>query len=57
MPSVLAEVAFLTNRAEARMLGQDAYRQEIAQALADAILQYRASLKKADIVTASTGQR
>jgi len=47
MPSVLAEVSFLTNRADAALLKQPAYRQKIAQALADAVLKYQASLKKA----------
>ena len=46
MPSVLAEISFLTNRAEASLLKQAAYRQRIAQALADAVLKYQASLKK-----------
>jgi N-acetylmuramoyl-L-alanine amidase len=46
MPSVLAEVSFLTNRADASLLKQPNYRQKIAQALADAILKYRSSLKK-----------
>jgi N-acetylmuramoyl-L-alanine amidase len=46
MPSVLAEVSFLTNRADASLLKQPNYRQRIAQALADAILKYRSSLKK-----------
>jgi N-acetylmuramoyl-L-alanine amidase len=46
MPSVLAEVSFLTNRAEAGLLKQAAYRQHIAQALADGVVKYQASLKK-----------
>ena len=46
MPSVLAEISFLTNRSEAALLKQPAYRQQIAQALCDAILKYQASLKK-----------
>ena len=33
MPSVLAEISFLTNRTEATLLKQPAYRQRIAQAL------------------------
>lgn len=57
MPSVLAEVAFLTNRAEAALLKQPAYRQQVAQALCDAILEYRASLKKVATVTASAEGR
>ena len=46
MPSVLAEVSFLTNRAEASQLKQPAYRQRIAQALHDAIMKYQASLRR-----------
>jgi N-acetylmuramoyl-L-alanine amidase len=46
MPSVLAEVSFLTNRAEANQLKQPAYRQRIAQALHDAIIKYQASLRR-----------
>ena len=57
MPSVLAEVAFLTNRAEAGLIRQGAYRQQVAQALCDAILRYSASLKKVATVTASAEGR
>ena len=46
MPSVLVEVSFLTNRAEANQLKQPAYRQRIAQALHDAIIKYQASLRR-----------
>lgn len=54
MPSVLAEVSFITNKAEAALLKQDDYRDRIAQALADAIIRYQASLKK---VTTADNQR
>jgi N-acetylmuramoyl-L-alanine amidase len=47
MPSVLAEVSFITNRTEAQMLGKPAYRQRLAQALFDAITRYQRSLKTA----------
>jgi N-acetylmuramoyl-L-alanine amidase len=57
MPSVLAEIAFLTNRTEAGLLKQNAYKQQIAQALCDAILQYRSSLKKVATVAASAEGR
>lgn len=57
MPSVLAEIAFLTNRTEAGLLKQSAYKQQIAQALCDAILRYSASLKKVATVTASAEGR
>jgi N-acetylmuramoyl-L-alanine amidase len=54
MPSVLTEIAFLTNRAEAALLKEAAYRQRIAQAIADAILKYQSSLKK--ITALAVGQ-
>jgi N-acetylmuramoyl-L-alanine amidase len=44
MPSVLAEVSFLTNAEEANLLRTDAYRQQIAEALRDGVLQYVHSL-------------
>jgi len=50
MPSVLAEISFLTNRSEAALLKQGAYRQQIAQALADGIVKYQTSLKKVTTV-------
>jgi len=46
MPSVLSEISFITNRADATLLKQSGYRQHVAQALADAVLRYQASLKK-----------
>jgi N-acetylmuramoyl-L-alanine amidase len=46
MPSVLAEMSFVTNKADAAMLKQPAYRQQIAQALFDSIVRYQQSLKK-----------
>lgn len=54
MPSVLAEISFITNRAEATLLKNEAYKQRIAQALADSILKYQASLKK--IATVADGR-
>ena len=50
MPSVLAEVSFVTNKKEAALLRTAAYRQRIAQSLFDAIVKYRASLKKVGTV-------
>jgi len=49
MPSVLAEVSFITNRREGQLLRTEAYRQRIADALADSILRYRRTLKTANI--------
>ena len=46
MPSVLAEVSFLTNRDEAALLRSQAYRQQIAEALLGGVMQYQNSLKK-----------
>jgi len=47
MPSVLAEISFLTNRTDAASLKQPATKQRIAQALFDGIVKYQTSLKKA----------
>jgi N-acetylmuramoyl-L-alanine amidase len=46
MPSVLAEISFLTNKQEARLLKTAAYRQQIAEALFDGVLRYQQSVKK-----------
>ena len=46
MPSVLAEIAFLTHKQEGQLLKTGAYRQQIAESLLDAILRYQQSLKK-----------
>ena len=50
MPSVLAEISFLTNPQEARLLTKTAYRQRIAQALFEGIRQYQVSLKRVPAV-------
>ncbi|MBI4475737.1 MAG: N-acetylmuramoyl-L-alanine amidase [Acidobacteria bacterium] len=47
MPSVLAEVSFITNRQEAQLLRTSAYRQRLAEALFDGIRRYQRSLKSA----------
>jgi N-acetylmuramoyl-L-alanine amidase len=47
MPSILAEISFVTNRQEARLLKTPAYRQKIAEALLAGVLKYQSSLKKA----------
>jgi N-acetylmuramoyl-L-alanine amidase len=52
MPSVLAEVAFLTNTQEGKLLKTGAYRQRIAEALFEAVRSYQTSLKKATTVAA-----
>jgi N-acetylmuramoyl-L-alanine amidase len=53
MPSVLTEIAFLTNRPEAGLLKQPAYRQQIAQALKDGVVRYQESLKKVTTTVAA----
>src|SRR5436190_3369817 len=45
MPSVLAEISFVTNVQEARLLKGGAYRQKIAEALFAAIRKYQGSLR------------
>ena len=45
MPSVLAEISFLSNRAESLLLKTESYRQAIALGLVQAILRYQESLK------------
>jgi N-acetylmuramoyl-L-alanine amidase len=55
MPSVLTEIAFLTNKPEAGLLKQPAYRQQIAQAIKDGVVRYQDSLKK--VVTVATRER
>jgi N-acetylmuramoyl-L-alanine amidase len=57
MPSVLAEISFVTNRQEGQLLKTGAYRQQIAQALMDAILRYQHSLKKMTSVARTTDAR
>jgi N-acetylmuramoyl-L-alanine amidase len=54
MPSVLAEISFVTNRAEARLLKTSAYRQKIAESLLAGIVKYQQALKK--VQTASLSQ-
>lgn len=49
MPSVLAEISFLTNAQESRLLRQTSYRQKIAEALYSAIRKYQASLNVSTI--------
>jgi N-acetylmuramoyl-L-alanine amidase len=46
MPSVLAEISFVTHRQEGQLLKTAGYRQQIAEALLDAVVKYQHSLKK-----------
>lgn len=52
MPSVLAEISFVTNKQEAALLKTGAYRQQIAESLFDAVLRYQRSLKGVRAVAA-----
>ena len=45
MPSVLAEISFLTNKQELQLLKTAAYKDRIAKSLYDAVVKYRRSLK------------
>lgn len=56
MPSVLAEMSFVTNRQDATLLKTGAYRQQIAEALLDAVLRYQQSLKKMRSSSSTTAQ-
>lgn len=46
MPSVLAEISFLTNKQDAALLKMPAYRQQIAESLFGGIQRYQQSVKK-----------
>jgi len=45
MPSVLAEISFVTHKEEAALLKSPAYRQQIAESLLEGVLRYQRSLK------------
>ncbi|MGH9162956.1 MAG: N-acetylmuramoyl-L-alanine amidase family protein, partial [Vicinamibacteraceae bacterium] len=50
MPSVLAEIAFVSNRDEAGLLKTSTHRERLARSLFDAVLQYQRSLKSTGTV-------
>ena len=50
MPSILAEISFLTNAQEAALLRGTAYRQQIAEALFNGVMRYQRSLKTDETV-------
>jgi N-acetylmuramoyl-L-alanine amidase len=52
MPSVLAEISFLTNNEEGSLLKTDKYRSQVAEALFAGVMQYQQSLKRAMTVAA-----
>ena len=51
MPSVLAEISFITNKQELQLLKTGSYKDKIAQSLYAAVLRYRRSLKGAAATT------
>ena len=50
MPSVLAEVSFMTNKQELALLKNPSYKQRIAEALHAAVMRYRRSLKGQGVI-------
>jgi N-acetylmuramoyl-L-alanine amidase len=52
MPSILAEISFLTNRQEAALLRTPKYREQIAEALLAGVTKYQESLKTGQAVAA-----
>ncbi|HLG56264.1 MAG TPA: N-acetylmuramoyl-L-alanine amidase [Vicinamibacterales bacterium] len=52
MPSILAEISFITNRREATLLKTDKYKQQIAEALLAGVLRYQQALKKVPAIAA-----
>jgi N-acetylmuramoyl-L-alanine amidase len=57
MPSVLAEISFITNEREAVLLKTEKYRQQIAAALFDGVMGYQRSLKTVRAVVAEKAER
>lgn len=52
MPSVLAEISFVSNKQELALLKTSAYKQKIAESLFAAVMKYRRSLKGTSTVAA-----
>ncbi len=52
LPSVLAEISFVTIKLEGVLLKTGAYRQQIAQALQDAVMKYQQGFRRVDAVRA-----
>jgi len=57
MPSVLAEIGFLSNRRDEKMLSQPEQRQRLAEALCDGIERYAAGLGQASASAPASGRR
>jgi N-acetylmuramoyl-L-alanine amidase len=53
MPSVLVEVAYLTNRKDAALLADSGYRQKVAESIASGVLRYQDSLVRTTRADAS----
>jgi N-acetylmuramoyl-L-alanine amidase len=51
MPSVLAEISFVTNKQEQTWLKTQAYRQQLAEALFNGVMRYQRSLKGTQVAT------
>lgn len=54
MPSILAEIGFLSNPREAALLKTDDYRQKVAAALSKGIVKYAESLSRTDVAMSSS---
>jgi N-acetylmuramoyl-L-alanine amidase len=57
MPSILAEISFVTHQQEGRLLKTGAYRQKIAEALFDGLREYQRSLKNVKAASGATGAK
>jgi N-acetylmuramoyl-L-alanine amidase len=53
MPSILAEIGFLSNAREAALLGTPGYRQRVAEALAKGVAKYAETLSRMDVAMAA----
>jgi N-acetylmuramoyl-L-alanine amidase len=53
MPSVLAEIAFISNSGESNLLRTGAYRQKVAESLFDAVKKYQKTLKSVGTVAST----
>jgi N-acetylmuramoyl-L-alanine amidase len=56
MPSVLVEIAYLTNRKDAELLGDGAFRQKVAESIAVGIRGYQSSLARTTSTEGSAGR-
>jgi N-acetylmuramoyl-L-alanine amidase len=57
MPSILAEISFITNKQEGALLKTEKYRQQIAEALFQGVMRYQQSLKKAPAIALGPAAR